>query len=50
MLDTSHSLLTEQSGCHVASHSVYMNLFITKIYTVLSVGNDLQESYMEIIT
>lgn len=43
MLDTSRSLLIEQSGCHVASHSVYTKLFIIKIYTVLSIGNGLQE-------
>lgn len=50
MLDTSHSLLTKQSGCQVASHSVYTKLFIIKISTVLSIANDLQESYVEIIT
>lgn len=48
MLDTSRSLLIEQSGCHVASHSVYTKLFIIKIYTVLSIGNGLQERYVEI--
>lgn len=36
MLNTSYSLLIEQGGCRVASHSVYMKLFITEIYTVLS--------------
>lgn len=50
MLNTSHSLLIEQSGCHVASHSVYMKLFITEIYTVLSIGDDLQGWYMWIFT